>query len=902
MDIKKFEQKDRYGNSVAVEFDIPKPESVPNPDPASHPGQPKGSDTVPAWLTPGEFVVNAEAVDMFGPQIEAMNEIGRQQQIPQYRSEGGSVYSNALQATADKRGWTPEQVDAFNKWRTAVGQVESNNIPTRTQGDKPDGIGRGKYQFELSTGSGASKTAANRVVNYLPKIGVDFNSLPEGDRKILMSDDPDFSKLSEDSQDLAFLSHHAMAPNSNLNALVSGEVTPGEAWADWHWAGSPDERATKLEMWNNNSNYQQQQQVPQEEGILDSLMSKFQSLFQGDDNVQYRNTGGPILPTQQTQNDMDSLIRYMQEQTQPQMGLDQNGNQVFAAPEVPAPQQQLTVPQEQPVPTEQGVWDSIKDFLPSVRYTPSEGKPSQEGVTPAMREPGDFYVREDTSVADGETQRKAIEDAYINGDITEDEYNIKTSDVAANVGSTKLRQADANKEEIDKINEQIKRAKRVGRDTSALEKQANELKAVNSELTSKVPPLENTPPPPSVSNEVTPEENEGLDVIDQLTNDDASKSEADQLENTDNSDIEGAGNNAADEDPSMFESVVGWLKDAAGEFLDDRMLKQAAIMYVGSRALGYNHGGSLRWTANNYLNRVNNKVKTADQIAIAGKHTDKSVEKFRETGDYTDLKLNPVAPNISIDKTDVKTVYNNKTGKTEKVYSYKNEDTKDEGFVTLDGREVNAGDYETDPYKIKGSKEWNNRVLTSSKDMSNTLKDLQKQFGTYGEGDKKMTVTDMNPNVAGRQVAEWAAQNDVPVEQLGSLTESAYEEMRKYADQSGKRPRDIRTFLNQLTIRNRVSSPELFLAKDPVNEDGSPRYVDATKLAQVNSVISDFMKKQGTKGNVSDIANSFYTAKIGKWSELSEQDKQKYNGMANDDESGFLVYVLESLGMDNRAK
>ena len=32
-------------------------------DPMTHPGGPIGQDTVPAWLTPGEFVVNAEAMD-----------------------------------------------------------------------------------------------------------------------------------------------------------------------------------------------------------------------------------------------------------------------------------------------------------------------------------------------------------------------------------------------------------------------------------------------------------------------------------------------------------------------------------------------------------------------------------------------------------------------------------------------------------------------------------------------------------------------------------------------------------------------------------------------------------------------------------------------------------------------
>lgn len=52
-----------------------------------HPGRPKGSDTVPAWLTPGEFVMNAEAARMFAPQIQAMNDRGRAVQ----KAQGGTI-------------------------------------------------------------------------------------------------------------------------------------------------------------------------------------------------------------------------------------------------------------------------------------------------------------------------------------------------------------------------------------------------------------------------------------------------------------------------------------------------------------------------------------------------------------------------------------------------------------------------------------------------------------------------------------------------------------------------------------------------------------------------------------------------------------------------------------------
>ena len=51
---------------------------------------PTNRDTVPAMLTPGEFVLNKEATALFGPQIEAMNEAGLQQR----RAENELVKAN----------------------------------------------------------------------------------------------------------------------------------------------------------------------------------------------------------------------------------------------------------------------------------------------------------------------------------------------------------------------------------------------------------------------------------------------------------------------------------------------------------------------------------------------------------------------------------------------------------------------------------------------------------------------------------------------------------------------------------------------------------------------------------------------------------------------------------------
>lgn len=141
MNIKKVTQKDRYGNTMSYEFESPEKPLDPTRlaekqmeiqaqvpdfqmdinsmsamippvmgeefnmgDPMNHPGEPRGSDTVPAWLTPGEFVVNKEATEMFGPEIEAMNEVGKMAKggEVQYHAKGAPIRQSAAQLMAGK--------------------------------------------------------------------------------------------------------------------------------------------------------------------------------------------------------------------------------------------------------------------------------------------------------------------------------------------------------------------------------------------------------------------------------------------------------------------------------------------------------------------------------------------------------------------------------------------------------------------------------------------------------------------------------------------------------------------------------------------------------------------------------------------------------------------------------
>jgi hypothetical protein len=181
-------------------------------------------------------------------QDSEATEVPQQENVEAAPKVGG-LFGKALRAIADTRGWDPQDSNNLINFMDKVAEIESNGIVDRKQGDSEDGIGRGKYQFETSKGSGASKTTANRLFTGLPKLGIDVSEIPEADRAELSSNDPDFSKLSEDVQDLAFLVDKAEADGVDLTAIAKGEIPAADAWLTTHWKGSEEEAPGKLAMW-----------------------------------------------------------------------------------------------------------------------------------------------------------------------------------------------------------------------------------------------------------------------------------------------------------------------------------------------------------------------------------------------------------------------------------------------------------------------------------------------------------------------------------------------------------------------------------------------------------------------------------------------------------------------------
>ena len=158
------------------------------------------------------------------------------------------LFSEVLRTEAESRDLNADDVARLLSLSRKVGEIESNNIPTRTQGDSDKGIGRGKYQFEGEGGSNAAKTAANRLVQWEEKHK--SLDLSKKERAELLKNSPDFSKLSEDAQDALFIINLSIAGGVPLTDIAKGNIAEKEAWIKYHWAGKEEERPSKENMWD----------------------------------------------------------------------------------------------------------------------------------------------------------------------------------------------------------------------------------------------------------------------------------------------------------------------------------------------------------------------------------------------------------------------------------------------------------------------------------------------------------------------------------------------------------------------------------------------------------------------------------------------------------------------------
>jgi len=872
--LKKQTTKDRYGNETTYEFEnqvkpldqteimkmmmeqgVPQmPQGIPQMPmqqqaPQAHPGGPKGTDTVPAWLTPGEFVMNAKAVDKFGPQIEAMNNEGREEQgmqVPemdgnegaQYHAEGGKIDSYRPLALATEAMMDTDKVSSDDDYTghvpfavqaaKALGLFDSYKAKDESKGGEVNSV------YEPSQGEiSRARSALNSAKNATEKANINA-ALYDGQFKNAVEPEVTDESLGYTEDDLSFMIGQGTATEDDATlfrerGLVNGNETPEGAY------GVP-------KMLN---------RVPQGQSGLNNLSTM------GEDHL------GPV-PTVPAQAKVPTI-----------------GSSIanFFQPAV------------------ENFKSDTSAIVDGIKYNPDNSVVDGSGVTPYINSEDPFgsYRPDPKTPEEAAAAIKEAEDAYLNKQISLEGLEKVRADVEGDMAVKLYNDKDDLAEEFITINEEIARAKAAGLPTDDLESQLAQLEV------DKVKGVEAVAINKNLQEQIK-QDPKAYEDMGGLTKEDSDALIKAGTEIKDNTVPQGPPKpNVIPEESTWYDKVFESLKEAGGKLLSGDRLAEATLMYLGSRAMGYGHAGSLGFVSKQYLGGIQ-----ADQASIRAAKADKSKRALdmQDFSDKENIKANldmqkaAIANGqVKIDRTKKITIA--KDGKQRDVYETV-DGAGNKGYVTLNGIPVDTYGYELEARNIKGTKEWNSRVETTASAYAGVYKELQERVGSYKDSDGNVTyATGITPKVAARETARWAAENDVPQEKIGSLVESAYTDAINHSKASGTQAKDIRPYLNQLVIRHKAgANTTLFQAG--TNEDGSIKYVDASKLAGVNKAISNKLKDKGLKTKVSDVANQYYTAIVPEWNKLGPEARKKWESRANEGENGFYVYIANRLGLDKR--
>ena len=656
-------QKDRYGNSTSVEFfednTIPSMMDIPMYD---HPGDPKGTDTVPAWLTPGEYVVNAEAVRMFEPQIEAMNEAGREVQrsqggtIPSYEADGGPIYAEmGKYVPSPVPSWlTPEVLDSLM-------MVESGGNPKAVS---PAGA-QGLYQIMPAT-------AANP--------GYNTQAITEADIldpvKSRMFAQQYLSGIQEQYPDYApeqVLQAYNAGPG-RMEAFLSGEGKPLApetiAYANKVLSGvqQPEEQQVASSSWNPFSwligSAEAQSTVPTTQAPPLPIGSSGSGQVLPNAAAQADGLVGMLFENPVYADDMGEYI------IGPEGGsiyLSEDQSQAVTRGASPPPvitptPMQLEVEKEKAAVNEAariegllnqgdyGVHDKIIRKGSVYNYDEESGNYIDKEGRVYTRDPLEFILDLPNVItsAQNKVRKPSLDqenDILIgktsNGkDVYQDNENGRYYTIFGPDKNIKRALPRWQEDEII-FNDPNNRPIMPAPDSPYLDEDKSKLPLLPG--TEELVPDAAVPP--------KPEESNVEDIIDAAnTNSNTGSPPATNQFTTEQLDTLKANGLGVDEngniiqltpDDNITTKVKGYFTQMFSDLFSGPELARMAVMYAGSRALGYDHGGSISYAMKNYLERVDADVSARQEFVTSGdaikRYTAKSLADYRKSGDMNDL-------------------------------------------------------------------------------------------------------------------------------------------------------------------------------------------------------------------------------------------------------------------------
>ncbi len=950
----KVTQKDRYGNTITKEYE---PEMKPF-DPTAlaiammeqgesggiempsmaeppHPGGPKGTDTVPAWLTPGEFVVNAEAMRIPGAkeQIKQINDQGRAMQ----EKQGGSIPAGGPQMLSGGGPANPFPPGTYAYEQFEKGRPGQNNYtpPPVNMEISPDAGSTSRQSGGYGIGDG--------ILDLLTAGALGFND--GGPVPFLAGERLNMPQYQDDGGWITdeLLDKLAEVESGGNNDAVS----PVGAIGKYQWMPKSAAKA----------GYGVESFDPKDEKKARAATAKYLKNMQKHHGFTPEETlraynwgpGNVINHKKGKRKDIpDEALNYAGKILGAEniKGVTPQGDDVMQALPTARPGREVPMPVARPE-QEQGLlsslWDMIKgpkfkadggaiyaadgDPIPSNTRMPGS---NNSNVVPELTDvsKGHQMFGGDTNIGGEKVPPKApapvtVDDHGGDGQTIPSEYwrskydethpdfvpQIGKSKITStksaldkaqklldesdptdtmydtkidNVKNLKNELADAEtKMENKKAAQAMKKDKIDGDDKAAMETKSELLMAKLAEAQKNgdeqtadllMTQIENL----EKKKKFTPDEDNGETKETKKTEIskeivDKTKEDAKEVKQ-DPDEIVNKGKTASNKEKS---EALGFLKDLGLDSLfDKKELARMAVMYAGSRLLGNSHDGSLGWAANNYINRVDTKEANIQALLKAGKYSPASIQAYKESGDASDLMPKGVKPEMS---GEFKSFWS-PGGK--KVRAQKVTVGKSKYWVGPDGKKINQT-FESDPSKVKNTPEYNDKVKADSKHYTGMIKGLRETFGTTEVKDgKDLFSTDLVPAVSGNNIAKWATAKGVPATEMGNIITNAYHDAIAHSRNTGEKVKNIEPFLNNQYVIAQVGDASLF-------QDANGQTADAVKVSSLFKRVQNVANEKGKRLTNIEAVKVYRAA----WSKLPQEDKDKWNSKADVKQTGYNGFM-----------
>lgn len=1014
MKLKAYTQKDRFGNSVSLEFfednSIPSMQAIPVYD---HPGDPKGTDTVPAWLTPGEYVMNAESVRMFEPQIEAMNNVGKEVQrmqggsIPEYKADGGllsdignsigELYDKATMPQSPSPGITLRKMPD-GRWGQWAGNIFRGYYeePKKTSSRRED-----TWDFSLFQNEGGPIDYKNVLSQFMMQDDIEgFKSDPYQDptgkwtqgygttggitqssesmsqeqaQERLMKDIGEVDNAYNNLVKVDLNPYQKSAVQSLMYNVGSGRFGESEALkklnegdfdgylkeaGEFRLAGGEqlpglvNRRNKEAELFRTAYSAEPAQQVaepgilaklgivtPAMAGTMDAPPPKpddnegfFSRLFSGGTDpysMEIPSEDGSDIPPPAPQAAENAA------KTADSSNSGTTGNQ--APGEVPP----LVDPGLAKAAAEaeaQQLADKRQQAKDLWKKTQAESK-----MVPNLGGSGIVIQDIDDVVAAKEKNAETATNNLINAAQTGDPDLItaaanKVDEAAVGTGAARITQsgmtaqadqsradsaaaaAKKNDQEVADMRAQANAQAEAGNQTAAntLNAAADEKEKNGADLHSAAADAQTKADasnskydaereagaaatggqlPANTKQEDVNKEAAKKSTIEKIAAKAEGQTGPGKDQPGDNSDSKSVEETGKKQPKPERDKAEGWLSGLFGDLFDKKELARMAVMYLGSRAMGYSHAGSLAYAGKNYITRVDNSV--ANRQKFVEQNVDKfeadSLDLYRKTGKLSDL----VPKGLPKERTgEYKEFYGrDKSGKTITVKAEKVKVGKNTYWVDPAGNRIDGSRYNVNPQQVPDTKEYNEYVDKTTSRYTEQLKELQTKFGKMGEGKDGRTLyrTDVSPVTEGRKIAEWAVKHGKDPSEMGGLVELAMKDAQNDQRQDGKRVSTIVPYLNSLVIREKSGNPDMFMIEDP-NDDEKKVPVDALKFQELNDDIVIMMSQIGIVGDEFNVTNQYYNEAMKEYGGLSDDEIEQYQRLAKDQNiSPFMAYVQQDL-------